>query len=111
MLRVVTVADMENKTGTDIIDNMMSGQWRAETNLKWPKEYCPRKIYWSTFRKCMKRAFSPQTPPNKPAHYGFKLKTKFGKWLNVQRNTWFDWYRSKDSIYLRQEDGNLQVIK
>ena len=42
-LRVVTVADMANEAGTDIMDNMMSGQWRADTDLKWPKEYCPRK--------------------------------------------------------------------
>ena len=72
-LRVVTVADMANEAGTNIMDNMMSGQWKAGTDLKWPKEYCPRKSYWSTFRRCLRRAFSPQTPPNKPAHYGLEL--------------------------------------
>ena len=110
-LRVVTATDMANKAGTNIMDTMTSGQWRAGTHLKWSKEYCPKRNYRSIFKRYMIRAFSSQTPPNKPAHYGLELKTKLKKWLNVQRNTWFDWYRSKDSIYLQQEDGNLQVIK
>ena len=42
-LRVVAMADIANEAGTDIMDNMMSGQWRTGTDLKWPKEYCPRK--------------------------------------------------------------------
>jgi hypothetical protein len=42
-MQVVTIADMVNETGTSIMDNMMSGEWRAGTDLKWPKEYCPSK--------------------------------------------------------------------
>ena len=64
-MRVVTMADMTNKAGTDIIDNMICGQWRAGTDLKWPKEHCPRKKCWSTFRSCMRQVFSTQTPSNK----------------------------------------------
>ena len=33
-LRVVAVVDMANEAGTDIMDNMMSGQWRSGTDLK-----------------------------------------------------------------------------
>ena len=50
MIRVVTVADMANKAGTDLMDTMLCGKWRAGTDFKWPKEHCPRKKYWSTFR-------------------------------------------------------------
>ena len=71
----------------------------------------PKKNYWSTFRRCMRRAFSPQTPSNTPDHYGLELKTRLGKWSNVQRNTWFDCYRGKDSLYLQQEAGHLQALK
>ena len=27
------------------------------------------------------------------------------------RNMWFDCYRSKESVYLRQENGSLQVLR
>ena len=79
--------------------------------MKWLNEYCPRKHYWSTFKRCTRRAFSPQTPPNKPTHYSPKLKTRLGKWFNVQINTWSNCYRSKESLYLRQEDKHLRVLK
>jgi hypothetical protein len=45
-MRVVTVADMANKAGTDIMDNMMYGKRRTGTALTWPREYYPGRKYW-----------------------------------------------------------------
>ena len=59
-----------------------------------------KRIHWSKFRRCMRQAFLPQIPLNKPAHYGLELKTKTIKWLNVQRNTWVGCYRSRDNLFL-----------
>jgi hypothetical protein len=42
-MRVVTVADMTKKASTNIMDSIKCGEWRTGTDLKWPKNYYPRK--------------------------------------------------------------------
>jgi hypothetical protein len=85
-MRVITIADMANKLGTCVMDNMMYGERRVGSNLKWLKSTCPRKQYWSTFRRYTRKAFSPHIPPNRLSHYNKELKTPLGKWHVIARN-------------------------
>ena len=56
-LKVTTIADLVNKTGTYIPDDMMCREWRAESNLKQPKTARSGKKSWVELRKYIKAAF------------------------------------------------------
>ena len=56
-LRVITIADLAHVSGKYIADNMMTGEWRAGSNLLWPNVAKPNQRVWKTFCKCVKMAF------------------------------------------------------
>ena len=75
-MRVVTMADMANKMGTDIMDNMMCGQWRSGTDLKWTKEHCRgRNVGQHSEAAWDKRSHPKHDQTNQIINYGLKLKT------------------------------------
>ncbi|KAL7532592.1 hypothetical protein ACHAWF_004182 [Thalassiosira exigua] len=110
-LRVVTVADLADPTGRYIPDGMLTGDWRAGSDLRWPTQDCPPKGHWALFRKYLRKSFCTGTSWSQPAQYGMSLDTPLGAWLPVRRNTWFQCYRSKDTLFWRNEEGGLQQLK
>ncbi|NCG03649.1 MAG: hypothetical protein GWP22_09365, partial [Actinomycetales bacterium] len=88
-LRVITLADLTDEAGTHIPDGMLTGEWQAGSDLRWPFQPRPSDSAWALFRKCIRDAFSPKTPPTQRAHFSIQLGTPLGRWFNVPRATWF----------------------
>ncbi|KAL3762232.1 hypothetical protein ACHAWU_004770 [Discostella pseudostelligera] len=110
-LRVVTIADLCDPTGTFIPNGMLNGDWQAGSDLQWPFQPQPPKPFFATFRRCLRSTFCTNTPANQPAHYGMTLDTRLGDWLPVQRNTWFPVYRDNTNLYWRaMDDSTLHVL-
>ena len=98
-LRVITLADLTDESGTHIPDGMLTGEWQAGSDLRWPFQPRPSDSAWALFRKCIRDAFSPKTPPTQRAHFSIQLGTPLGRWFNVPRATWFPYHRTQDCIY------------
>lgn len=110
-LRVVTIADLSNKTGSYIPSGMLNGDWQAGSDLKWPYQPCPLKPYFNTFRRLLQKTFCINTPIDYHYNDSMDLDHPLGKWLPVQRNTWSPAYRTTDTLYWRvQDDWELYVL-
>ena len=103
-LRVVTIADLADPTGLFIPDGMLTGDWQAGSDLLWPYQPKPPKVYWATFRRCLRLTFCTTTPSHERPANGMTLDTRLGTWHAVARNTWFPVYRSADKLYYREAD-------
>ena len=102
-LRVITIADLTEETGTFVPAGILTGNWQAGTNLEWPRQNKPPPRAWNTFRKCVKAAFCSRTPPYQRAHHSMDLDQPLGRWHHVERNTWWPCYMTKSEIYRRIE--------
>ena len=98
-LRVVTIADLADVGGTFIPSGMLTGEWTAGTDLKWPYQPKPTAAAWSTFRRCLRLTFCTKTPPYSRPSHSLELDSSLGRWHDVERNTWFQGYRSKDTVF------------
>ena len=74
-LRVITIAELANDDGTEIEQERVTGQWRANSTLKWPRQCKPNKTQWNAFRYALRRTFCKQ---NRNIHMPFKLSTPLG---------------------------------
>lgn len=103
-LHVLTIADLADVGGTFIPAHMLTGEWQAGSDIKWPFQPLPPPSFWRTFRSCLRRAFSTGTPATQPASYLMILDTPLGRWLPVKRNTWFPAYRNNHHLYWRSDE-------
>ena len=111
-LRVITIADLCDPTGTYIPSGMLSGEWRAGSDLLWPMQPQPPKSYFATFRRLLRCSFCRNTPIHHHVSDSLNLDTPLGKWLSVPRNTWFPVYRTQDNLFWRQkDDATLFVLE
>lgn len=111
-LRVVTIADLADAGGTFIPAGMLTGKWRAGSDLKWPYQPLPPAKFWSAFRRCLRLTFSTKTPPYHHPTHSLDLDCKLGKWFDVPRNTWYAAYRTESGVIWRdEEDGSMYQMK
>jgi hypothetical protein len=111
-LRVVTIADLADVGGSFIPAGMLTGDWTAGTDLKWPYQPKPISTFWSTFRRCLRLTFCTNTPPYSRPTHSLTLDERLGKWLGVPRNTWFRAYRSPTHVIWRDDDdGRLYQME
>ncbi|KAL7552654.1 hypothetical protein ACHAWF_015884 [Thalassiosira exigua] len=110
-LRVVTVADLADPPGRYIPDGMLTGEWQAGSDLRWPKQDLPPKRHWALFRKYLRKTFCRGTSAHQPVNYGMTLATPLGAWLPVPRNTWYQCYRSESDLFWRDDNGQLHRMK
>lgn len=66
-LRVITIADLADVGGTFIPAHMLTGDWQAGSDIKWPFQPLPPPRFWRTFRSCLRQAYSTGTPATQPA--------------------------------------------
>jgi hypothetical protein len=110
-LRVVTLADLVDTSGTYIPADLLNGKWQAGSDLKWPYQPNPPQTFWRAFRYCLRTAFCSKITGHIRAHHSLQLDKQLGTWLPVQRNTWFSMYRTQDSLVWRKdEDETLHVM-
>ena len=94
-LRVITIADLVHPSGGYIPDDTLTGEWRAGSDLLWPKQPRPRKEWWALFRKCLRLTFCTRTSPHQRATYSMELDKPLGKWINAPRATWWPCYKTE----------------
>lgn len=100
-LRVITIADLADATGKCIHAELLSGKWRAGSDLKWPKAAKPSKKAWSEFRKHVRDAFSTGASPHQSTSGSMELDKELWAWRVVQRSAWFPCYRDGSKLCQR----------
>ena len=106
-LRVITIAELANEDGTEIEQERVTGQWRANSTLKWPRQCKPNKTQWDAFRYALRRTFYKE---NRNIHMPFKLTTPLGPWHPVPRHIKYDAYRDEMHIYTRDKIDGEETI-
>ena len=110
-LRVFSVADIADIPGTHIRDGMLQGDWQAGSDLLWPYQPKPPKVFWACFRWCLRQSVCRGEHPNQPPHYSMRLDAPLGRWLPVLRTTWHMAYRTESTIYWRKlNDQSLHIL-
>jgi hypothetical protein len=104
-LHIITIADLLNAEGTTIPEGMLNGDWQAGSSLLRPQIPCPPKPYWEIFRKCIRATFCILAPQYQPSQISFGLDKQLESWYLVPRNTWYQCYKSRCNLYLRQIEG------
>ena len=105
-LRVITIADLAHSNGKYIPDDMLDGEWQYGSDLKWLEQPLPPKRHWALFRRCLKRTFCSKVPQYQKASYSLELDKPLGDWLKVRRHSWYDCYRTENSLVYREDQGN-----
>jgi len=54
-LRVVTIVDLSDPQDTSIQGGMLTGDWQAGSDLKWPYQPQPPKKSWAMFRLLLRQ--------------------------------------------------------
>lgn len=63
-LRVIMISDLADIPGQIIPEGILTGEWRANSDLKWPYQPKPPDKFWVIFCSCLRRAFATTTPSN-----------------------------------------------
>ena len=79
-LHVVTIADLADLTGTFIPSGMLTGDWLAGLDLKWPYQPLLPPPFWLSFRRCLRRSFCSCMPQTTWAHHFMTLDTPLSRW-------------------------------
>ncbi len=104
-LCIITIVDLVNPEGSIIPEGMLNGDWQAGSNLLWPQIPCPPKPSWAIFWKHIQATFCTLAPQCQPSHFRVSLDKQLGSWYLVPRNTWYQCYKSRCNLYLRQIEG------
>ena len=111
-LRVITVADITHESGGYIPDHTLTGEWQSGSDLEWPRQPCPPKEFWATFRQYKRLTVSQCTEASQPAHYSMTLDVPLGTWHHVERHARFTCYWTASAIYHQDEDqGAFHVFQ
>ena len=108
-LRVITIADLADVGGSYIPAGILTGEWQAGSDLKWPYQPLPPKSFWSVFRRCLRLTFCTNTPLHSQPRHSLTLDVSLGAWHAVPRNTWFLAYRSRSEVFWRHDDKLYQL--
>jgi hypothetical protein len=112
-MRVITVADLTDLSGTVVSYDKLTGDFRADSELEWPNQPKPPSTWFKLFRKFFRQTFCWNMPPGSDGD--FELDDPLGDWYDVPRHIRWPCYRSKDAIYYRgrNSDGHavIQMFK
>jgi hypothetical protein len=107
-LRVIFISELADVDGKAIPAYRITNdsEWRAdpEEGIIWPNTVEPTNAHQVAFRKCLRAVFCTNTSPRGRVT-DYNLDLKLGKWHPVRRNIKFDAYRSKSTVYVRDEEG------
>jgi hypothetical protein len=107
-LRVTWISDLADVNGKEIpIERIRNGSdWRATPvkGYNWPNTVEPTDKHRAAFRKCLRYTFCPNGDPHTRTK-DYPLQQPLGEWYPVPRMIQFTAYRTKDSIYYRDELG------
>jgi hypothetical protein len=107
-LRVIFISKLADVDGKAIPAYRITNdsEWRAdpEEGIRWPNTVEPTNAHRVAFRKCLRAVFCTSTSPRGRV-VDYNLDLKLGKWHPVRRNIKFDAYRSKSTVYVRDEEG------
>jgi hypothetical protein len=103
-LWVITIADLADISGKIIPEGILTGNWRANLDLRWPYQPLPPDTFWATFRSCLRRAFAVATPRTQPILHSMTLDAQLGTWLSVPRSTWRQANRDWETLYWQEDD-------
>ena len=106
-MRVITLADLADATGTHIPGERISGNWRARSTLEWPRQPRPPKKAFTVLRRVLRDTLCPEVSPWLPWYLDYTLAHPLGQWHNVPRHVIADCVRTEDHIYKYDEDVNL----
>jgi len=115
-LRVITIADLAVGDGVDIGHTTLQGDWRAGSDLKWPRQPKPPEAWFQLFRKHIRETFCTRLDARHNKNASMALDIPLKRWYEVSRNTWFESYRSPTAIYRRYKDvagtitGKIQLL-
>eukprot|EP00956_Cyclotella_meneghiniana_P045230 scaffold360113_cov96-Cyclotella_meneghiniana.AAC.2 len=98
-MRVVTLADIADPTGTYIPGDRLTGSWRANTAWEWPKQPQPPKKAFATLRRLLRNTICQYDSPYQPIDSDLAITEPMGDWLPVERNVIHDCLRCDDTIY------------
>ena len=104
--RVTTIAELTNERGDTIPGRRLTGDWRAETRIRWPRLPRPPPEYWKVFRWCVRKAFATGHRPGRLT-MPIRLDTPLGAWLEVPRYQRYQFYRTQKHAYNRDGSGFL----
>jgi hypothetical protein len=107
-LGVTWISKLADINGREIpIEHIRNGSdWRAMPveGYNWPNTVKPNDRHRAAFRKCLQLTFCPDGDPYTRSK-NYPLRQPLGTWYPVARMIQFPAYRSKDSIYYRDELG------
>jgi hypothetical protein len=109
-LRIITIADLCDPTGTYVPSGMLNGDWRAGSDLQWPYQPLPPKSYFRTFRRLLQRTFCTNAPLHHHYNDSLNLDRPLGAWFPVPRAVWFPVYRTQHALYWRKKDDNVLYV-
>ena len=98
-LQIITISNLANLNGTHIDFELISGKWRATSNLLWPRQCAPTAKQWATFQWTLRKTFCVSSAKSSQKGRPFALITPLGDWLPRPRHVQYDAYRNSLSIY------------
>ena len=72
-MRIVSIADITDPSGRFIPDDVLNGEFRAGSDLRWPNSATPTRRQFSTFRRMIHQTFCPKVPKYQRASYSLEL--------------------------------------
>ena len=111
-MHVITVADLADENGRQISPHKLNGEWKAESDLKWPNLPPPTQKMIEAFRLCLRKTICAK-PSRVLKQLPMKLDTPLGKWIKAPRHRHYDHYRTEEWLYKRmqQEDGTSKYMR
>jgi hypothetical protein len=103
-MKVITISELASIDCKYIPANCFNGQWRAKSNLRWPRQPAPTKGMWDIFRRLVKQALCLQykhTPLKSNVH----LYRVLGGWYQTTRHVQYDEYRTRIKFFQQQDNG------
>ena len=108
-LRVITLADLVDPMGYFIPEGRFTGEWQADSRLKWPSQPKPDKAAFATFRQFLRNTIfvkiSPWQRPSAPMH----LPTPLGAWFDVEHHVTTGMARLGKHIYVTDQAQEQHV--
>ena len=74
-MRIVSIADITDPSGRFIPDDVLNGEFRAGSDLRWPNSATPTRRQFSTFRRMIHQTFCPKVPKYQRASYSLEFTT------------------------------------
>jgi hypothetical protein len=109
-LRVITLADLVDPSGKFIPEGTLTGEWRAQSTLEWPKQPKPDDAAFATFRKVLRNTIFFNTSPWHRPSAAMYLPTPLGRWYDTTRHIIPSTACLGDSIFVTEESEEEKIV-